>query len=162
MMVSRREISMSRTYPAACPMKHWPVRRVLVSGDSMRPALEGGDRLLVVRSRRLRVGDVAKDFPNWVFERMGELGFLGLHFPEEYGGSGGDYLTMLVLSEEMARCGSGGVSMAVSVQCEYVTPPILKFGTEEQKERWLMPAIAGRRIGALGITEPGAGSDVAG
>src|SRR5437879_11336913 len=58
MMVSRREISMLRTYPAACPMKHWPVRRVLVSGDSMHPALEAGDRLLVVRARRLRAGDV--------------------------------------------------------------------------------------------------------
>ena len=103
-----------------------------------------------------------KDFPDWVFHRMGELGFLGLHFPPEYGGQGADYLTMLVLAEEMARCGSGGVSMAVSVQCEYVTPPILKFGTEAQKERWLRPAIEGRRIGALGITEPGAGSDVAG
>ena len=104
----------------------------------------------------------AGDFPDDVFRRMGELGFLGLHFPTEYGGQGGDYLTMLVLAEEMARCGSGGVSMAVSVQCEYVTPPILKFGTEEQKRRWLAPAIAGTKIGALGINEPGAGSDVAG
>jgi alkylation response protein AidB-like acyl-CoA dehydrogenase len=104
----------------------------------------------------------AKDFPDEVFARMGELGFLGLHFDEADGGSGGDYLTMLVLAEEMARCGSGGVSMAVSVQCEYVTPPIARFGTPEQKARWLRPAIEGRRIGALGITEPGAGSDVAG
>ena len=104
----------------------------------------------------------AKDFPDDVFARMGELGFLGLHFDEADGGSGGDYLTMLVLAEEMARCGSGGVSMAVSVQCEYVTPPIARFGTPEQKARWLRPAIEGRRIGALGITEPGAGSDVAG
>jgi len=104
----------------------------------------------------------AKDFPDSVFARMGELGFLGLHFDESDGGSGGDYLTMLVLAEEMARCGSGGVSMAVSVQCEYVTPPIARFGTPEQKARWLRPAIEGRRIGALGITEPGAGSDVAG
>jgi alkylation response protein AidB-like acyl-CoA dehydrogenase len=104
----------------------------------------------------------AKDFPDEVFARMGELGFLGLHFDEADGGSGGDYLTMLVLAEEMARCGSGGVSMAVSVQCEYVTPPIARFGTPQQKARWLRPAIEGRRIGALGITEPGAGSDVAG
>ena len=104
----------------------------------------------------------AKDFPDRVFARMGQLGFLGLHFDEADGGSGGDYLTMLVLAEEMARCGSGGVSMAVSVQCEYVTPPIARFGTPEQKVRWLRPAIEGRRIGALGITEPGAGSDVAG
>jgi citronellyl-CoA dehydrogenase len=104
----------------------------------------------------------AHDFPDWVFSRMGELGFLGLHHPVEYGGSGGDYLTMLVLAEEMARCGSGGVGMAVSVQVEYVTPPIAKFGTTEQKQRWLRPAIAGTKIGALGITEPDAGSDVAG
>lgn len=104
----------------------------------------------------------AGDFPDWVFSRMGELGFLGLHFDPDDGGQGGDYLSMLVLAEEMAHCGSGGVSMAVSVQCEYVTPPIAKFGTEAQKQRWLRPAIAGRRIGALGITEPDAGSDVAG
>lgn len=106
--------------------------------------------------------EAAGEFPDTVFSRMGALGFLGLHFPREWGGQGGDYLTMLVLAEEMARCGSGGVAMAVSVQCEYVTPPILKFGTDAQKERWLRPAIEGRRIGALGITEPGAGSDVAG
>ncbi|MDQ1403041.1 MAG: hypothetical protein QOG03_1357, partial [Actinomycetota bacterium] len=104
----------------------------------------------------------AKDFPDWVFHRMGELGLLGLHFDPEDGGQGGDYLTMLVLSEEMARCGSGGVAMGVSVQCEYVTPPIAKFGTEAQKEKYLRPAIRGEIIGALGITEPGAGSDVAG
>jgi citronellyl-CoA dehydrogenase len=102
------------------------------------------------------------NFPDWVFRRMGELGFLGLHFDPADGGQGGDYLTMLVLSEEMARCGSGGVSMAISVQCEYVTPPIAKFGTEAHKVTYLRPAIKGERIGALGITEPDAGSDVAG
>ena len=104
----------------------------------------------------------AKDFPDSVFHRMGELGYLGLHAPTEYGGSGGDYLTMVVLAEEMARCGSGGVAMAVSVQAEYVAPPIAKFGTPEQKERYLRPLVEGRMIGALGITEPDAGSDVAG
>ena len=104
----------------------------------------------------------AKDFPDWVFHRMGELGFLGLHAPAEYGGAGGDYLTMVVLAEEMARCGSGGVGMAISVQAEYVAPPIAKFGTHEQKERWLRPLVTGEKIGALGITEPDAGSDVAG
>jgi alkylation response protein AidB-like acyl-CoA dehydrogenase len=104
----------------------------------------------------------AGNFPDDVFRRMGELGYLGLHFHPADGGQGGDYLTMLVMAEEMARCGSGGVAMAVSVQCEYVTPPIAKFGTDAQKERWLRPAIAGERIGALGITEPDAGSDVAG
>src|SRR5207245_5940410 len=106
--------------------------------------------------------EAAKDFPDSVFRRMGELGLLGLHFDEEDGGSGGDYLTMLVLAEEMAGCGSGGVAMAVSVQCEYVTAPIAKFGTADHKARYLRPAIEGRRIAALGLTEPGAGRDVAG
>ena len=103
----------------------------------------------------------AKYFPDSVFTRMGELGFLGLRYPEKYGGQGGDYFSALVLAEEMARCGSGGVGMAVSVQAEMATPPILKWGTEEQKQKYLVPAIKGEKIAALGITEPDAGSDVA-
>lgn len=105
--------------------------------------------------------EAAGDFPDWVFERMGELGFLGLAYPEEYGGAGGDYLSTLVLKEEMARCGSGGVAMAVAVQTDMATPPILKFGTEEQKQEYLVPAIRGTKIACLGISEPNAGSDVA-
>src|SRR5438309_2222810 len=100
-------------------------------------------------------------FADWVFPRMGELGLLGLRYPEQYGGQGGDYFSALVLSEEMAGCGSGGVGMAVAVQTEMATPPIFKFGTEEQKQRYLVPAIAGTKVAALGITEPDAGSDVA-
>jgi alkylation response protein AidB-like acyl-CoA dehydrogenase len=92
---------------------------------------------------------------------MGELGLLGLRYPEEYGGQDGDYFSAIVLAEEMARCGSGGVGMAISVQTEMATPPIFKFGTEEQKQRYLVPAIAGTKIAALGITEPDGGSDVA-
>ena len=103
----------------------------------------------------------AEYFADWVFPRMGELGLLGLRYPEQYGGQGGDYLSAVVLAEEMARCGSGGVGMAVSVQTEMATPPIFKFGTEEQKQRYLAPAIAGTKVAALGITEPDAGSDVA-
>ena len=101
-------------------------------------------------------------FPRSVFERMGDLGLFGLRYPAEYGGQGGDYLCSIVLAEEMARAGSGGLGMAVSVQTEMATPPIFKFGTEEQKQRWLVPAIAGRAIVSLGISEPDAGSDVAG
>jgi alkylation response protein AidB-like acyl-CoA dehydrogenase len=103
----------------------------------------------------------AGDFPDWVFERMGATGFLGLAYPVEYGGQGGDYISTLVLKEEMARCGSGGVAMAVAVQTDMATPPILRFGTEEQKRDFLVPAIAGTKIACLGITEPNAGSDVA-
>ena len=101
-------------------------------------------------------------FPDSVFTRMGDLGFLGLRYPSAYGGQDGDWGHAIVLAEELARAGSGGVGMAVAVQTEMATPPIARFGTHEQKERWLAPAIAGRRIFCLGITEPGAGSDVAG
>ncbi len=100
-------------------------------------------------------------FPDWVFKRMGELGFLGLHYPEEYGGGGGDYFTNIVLAEEITRCGSGSLGMAIAVQVGMATPPILAFGTEEQKQKYLVPAIKGEKIACLGITEPGAGSDVA-
>jgi alkylation response protein AidB-like acyl-CoA dehydrogenase len=101
-------------------------------------------------------------FPNWVFERMGELGFLGLDVPEEYGGQGGDYYSALVLAEEMGGSNSGGLSMGIAVHTQMAMPPILKFGTEEQKQEWVVPAVKGEKILCLGITEPDAGSDVAG
>src|SRR5215208_2501259 len=99
-------------------------------------------------------------FPDSVFRRMGQLGFLGLSYPEEYGGQGGDYYSNLVLAEEMTHCNSGGVAMGVAVHTDMATPPIHLFGTEEQKQAYLVPAIAGTRISCLGITEPDAGSDV--
>src|SRR5215510_12651073 len=101
-------------------------------------------------------------FPDWVFKRMGELGFLGLDKPEEYGGQGGDYYSSLVLAEEIVHSRSGGLAMGVAVQTDMAMPPILAFGTEEQKREWAAPAIAGDKILCLGITEPDAGSDVAG
>jgi acyl-CoA dehydrogenase len=104
----------------------------------------------------------AEWFPNDVFTRMGELGYLGLKYPEEYGGQGGDYLHDAVLAEELTGAGSGGLSAGIGAHIGIATPPIWKFGTEEQKQRFLVPAIRGERIAALGITEPGAGSDVAG
>jgi acyl-CoA dehydrogenase len=104
----------------------------------------------------------AEEFPRELFTRMGELGFLGLKYPERYGGQGGDHMHDAVLSEEMARCGSGGVAAGIGGHVGIATPPIYTFGTEEQKQRWLVPAIKGETIAALAITEPGAGSDVAG
>jgi citronellyl-CoA dehydrogenase len=101
-------------------------------------------------------------FPNWVFNRMGELGFLGLDVSEQYGGQGGDYYSALVLAEEMGGSNSGGLSMGVAVHTQMAMPPILKFGTEEQKQQWVVPAVKGEKILCLGITEPDAGSDVAG
>src|SRR6059058_2935955 len=101
-------------------------------------------------------------FPDWVFTRMGELGFLGLDKPEQYGGQGGDYYTSLVLAEEIVHAQSGGLAMGVAVHTDMAMPPILKFGSEEQKQDWVVPAIKGEKILCLGITEPDAGSDVAG
>lgn len=103
----------------------------------------------------------AGNFPDWVFTKLGAQGYLGLSYPEEVGGQGGDYVSTMVLKEEMARCGSGGVAMAVAVQTDMATPPIFKYGSTEQKEQYLVPAIRGEKIACLGITEPGAGSDVA-
>jgi acyl-CoA dehydrogenase len=104
----------------------------------------------------------AQWFPDEVFRRMGELGLLGLKYPVEYGGRGGGYLEDAILSEELGRCGSGGLAAGIGAHVGIATPPVWKFGTDEQKERFLAPAIRGERIAALGITEPGAGSDVAG
>jgi alkylation response protein AidB-like acyl-CoA dehydrogenase len=101
-------------------------------------------------------------FPNWVFERMGELGFLGLDKPERYGGQGGDYYASIVLAEEIVHARSGGMAMGIAVHTDMAMPPILAFGTEEQKQEWVVPAIAGKKILCLGITEPDAGSDVSG
>jgi citronellyl-CoA dehydrogenase len=101
-------------------------------------------------------------FPDSVFERMGALGFLGLDKPEQYGGQGGDYYSALVLAEEMAHAHCGGLAMGIAVQTDMAMPPILAFGTEEQKREWAAPAIAGEKILCIGITEPDAGSDVAG
>jgi alkylation response protein AidB-like acyl-CoA dehydrogenase len=101
-------------------------------------------------------------FPDSVFRRMGELGFLGLDKPEEYGGQGGDYFSAIVLGEAISNANCGGLSMGIAVQTDMAMPPILALGTEEQKQQWAVPAIKGEKILCLGITEPDAGSDVKG
>src|SRR5450755_459733 len=101
-------------------------------------------------------------FPDSVFARMGELGFLGLDKPEQYGGQGGDYYSALVLAEEITNGNSGGLAMGIAVHTDMAMPPILAFGSEEQKQEWVVPAIKGEKILCLGITEPDAGSDVSG
>lgn len=105
--------------------------------------------------------EAAEEFPNTVFTRMGELGFLGVRYPEKYGGQNCDFLFSIVLAEELGRSGMGSIGMAVAVQSEMATPPIHKFGSEEQKMKYLLPANQGKMIACLGITEPNAGSDVA-
>jgi acyl-CoA dehydrogenase len=105
----------------------------------------------------------AREFPRELYNRAAELGFLGLKYPEELGGQGGDYLHDAVWAEQLARSGaSGGVGAGLGAHTGIATPPIFKFGTPEQHQRFLVPAIKGEKICALGITEPGAGSDVAG
>ncbi|XXF81619.1 acyl-CoA dehydrogenase family protein [Myxococcaceae bacterium GXIMD 01537] len=106
--------------------------------------------------------EAREEFPRELFRRFGELGFLGLKYPVEYGGTAAGELYEAVLLEELGRCGSGGVSAGLGAQFTISTGPLNLFGTEEQKRRFLAPAIQGEKIGALGITEPDAGSDVAG
>ncbi len=104
----------------------------------------------------------ADGFPDAIIARAGELGLLGLTVDPDDGGSGGDYWASVVLGEELGRSGFGGLPMALGVQTDMATPPIAKFGTPEQRRRYLAPAVAGQKIAAIGISEPGAGSDVAG
>ena len=101
-------------------------------------------------------------FPNHVFKRAGELGILGAHYPEEQGGAGGDFWFSVAKSEELPRCGMAGVSMGLLVQSDMATPVISDLGTKEQIAEFLTPALRGEKIAALGVSEPGAGSDVAG
>jgi acyl-CoA dehydrogenase len=106
--------------------------------------------------------EAAREFPRELYSRAGELGFLGLKYPAALGGQGGDYVHDAVWAEELAASGaSGGVGAGLGAHTGIATPPIFKFGTPDQHERFLRPAIRGERICALGITEPGAGSDVA-
>jgi len=103
-----------------------------------------------------------REFPLELYRRAGELGFLGLKYPVELGGQGGDAVHDAVWAEELAASGaSGGVGAGLGAHTGIATPPVFRFGTPEQHERFLRPAIRGERIAALGITEPGAGSDVA-
>jgi len=109
-----------------------------------------------------RAWEQAGEFPRELYLRFGELGFLGLKYPEAYGGGDAGFLFEAVLLEELGRCGSGGVAAGLAAQFVIATGPVHLFGSEDQKRRFLAPAIKGEKIGALGITEPDAGSDVAG
>jgi len=99
--------------------------------------------------------------PKAFWRRLGELGFLGLEFPVEYGGAGGDFLSSVVLGEEMARCRSGGVAFSVLVHTDMSSPWLTRFGNDAQKRKYLPGIISGETVCALGITEPGTGSDMA-
>ncbi len=127
--------------------------------EELRASVRGFlDRELAPHAQRW---EDERSFPDEVFGKLAKQGLLGLKYPTEYGGQGGDYLHEAVLVEELSRIGSGGVAAGIGAHTNIATPPIWRFGTEEQKQRYLVPAIRGERIGALAITEPDAGSDVA-
>jgi acyl-CoA dehydrogenase len=105
--------------------------------------------------------EAAGQIPRAFWRRLGQLGFLGLDVPTEYGGGGGDFMTSIVLGEEMARCRSGGVAFSVLVHTDMSSPWLTRFGTHVQKRKYLPGIVAGETVCALGITEPGTGSDMA-
>lgn len=97
-----------------------------------------------------------------VFKTLGDLGLLGLEYDPAYGGQGADHTYTVIFGEEIGRIDCGGVPMAISVQTDMATPSLHRFGTHELKEQYLKPALAGEMVAAIGVTEPDAGSDVAG
>jgi acyl-CoA dehydrogenase len=103
----------------------------------------------------------AKEFPAELYRDCAEAGLLGIGYPEEHGGTGGDILHALIVCEALIRCGSTGTAVGLSSH-SIAIPPILALGTDEQKARFVEPVLAGEKIAALGVTEAGAGSDVAG
>ena len=103
----------------------------------------------------------ARLFPTEVFRQAGELGLLGIRVPEEYGGLALDWWFTVAYAEEMIHCGMAGLTMGLLVQSDMATPVIAEIGDDYHKRNFLAPAVAGTAVAALGITEPGAGSDVA-
>ena len=112
-------------------------------------------------SPHAREWEEKKEFPNEVFRWVGEMGYHGMLIPEEYGGVGPDHLLAAVWCEESTRVGSGGVAAGLSMHSLIVLPAIAKFGSEDQKNRFLVPGVKGEKIGALALTEPVGGSDLA-
>src|SRR5437764_5752072 len=97
-------------------------------------------------------------FPRELLGKLADLGLLGVCIPEEYGGAGADFLSYILVLEELSRA-DAGVGVTVAVHTSAVTLPILAFGTDEQKSRFVPPLARGEKIGAFALTEPEAGSD---
>ena len=97
-----------------------------------------------------------------IFPKMGELGLLGIRYDEKWGGQGLDYSYQAIFLEEVALCDNAGVCMGISVQTDMATPALHRFGSDELKKRYLVPAIKGEHVAAIAVTEPSAGSDVSG
>ena len=106
--------------------------------------------------------EAAEEFPSHeVFKKLGDLGLLGLKYPEQFGGAGLDFSYSMVMAEALGECTCGGVPMAIGVHTDMCTPALARFGSDALKEEFLRPAIAGDVVGCIGVSEVGGGSDVA-
>jgi len=142
-----------------------------VDAEAHVPTAAGDEELDLLRDALRRLVDqevtphvleweAAGRLPRELFRRLGELGYLGMGLAPEHGGGGRDFRFTAVLVEELVRCGSGGVAVSVLAHAEFATRVIDRAGSPELRAEILPAAIAGEWIGALGVTEPGAGSDV--
>jgi citronellyl-CoA dehydrogenase len=106
--------------------------------------------------------EAAEQFPSHeLFKKLGDLGLLGLKYPEEFGGAGLDFSYSAVMAEALGQCNCGGVPMAIGVQTDMATPALARFGSDELRREYLTPTITGDYVACLGVSEPGGGSDVA-
>jgi alkylation response protein AidB-like acyl-CoA dehydrogenase len=102
--------------------------------------------------------DRAHGFPPELLQKLGDLGLLGVCVPEEHGGAGADFLSYILVLEELSRA-DAGVGVTVAVHTSACTLPLIDFGTDEQRARFVPPLARGERIGCFALTEPGSGSD---
>jgi citronellyl-CoA dehydrogenase len=106
--------------------------------------------------------EAAQEFPSHqIFKKLGDLGLLGLKYPEEFGGAGLDFSYSMVMAEALGECNCGGIPMAIGVHTDMCTPALARFGSDELRTEFLKPSIAGDVVGCLGVSEAGGGSDVA-
>ena len=157
------------------------IDRALLMADRHEPNHRGYGHCMQFSAEHHEFRSVVRDFveneinpriPEWedaemmplhdIFSKMGSLGFLGLEYETEFGGQGADHAFTVILGEEFGRCDHGSLPMALGVQVDMATPSLARFGTPEQKRRYLAPALAGTQVCSIAVSEPDAGSDVAG
>lgn len=140
--------------------------------NTLRTTVNFADEHHIFRSaiRRFVQDEIAPEVDEWeekeelprqLFRRMGEMGFLGIQYPQKYGGADADFWMSVVLAEELARCGSGGLAFSIIVHTDMSSPWLMRFGTSNQQAKYLPAITSGEKICALAITEPDAGSDMA-
>ena len=156
---------------AAPPAAGVGVRPVSLDPDPAAPPFEPRHAALRAEVRRWvdeRVRpfadewERAREFPRSLYPEAGQAGLLGWKYGPEVGGRGPDLLADVVVTEEMARCGSGGVAAGLGATKDLAPYYVARFGTDAQRDQWLRPAVSGAAVAALSVTEPGVGSDVAG